>query len=272
MGVRRRNPRQHVVDRHRGRPHRAEDQRHLYRVRSVPGFDIDPARAATPTINRGRARVPYVRHNFFAEESFTDLADARVRAETWCSATAGMRIHGTTQCRPIEAFRSVEAPLLLPGPGPALRHAELVRAQGPPRLRLRSRPGHLLGAVPPGRPDAALPARLDALKLYLTGELVKVHPREPPGQPAHRSGRLPHGHGDLRHPGHRTKWCPWRPCWSFHRPLRRRHLRHPAAMDQDAASLSPFRPSQEVGPRTRRTGLLLGPSRPKPSTRGSSLG
>ena len=52
----------------------------------------------------------YVQHNFFAGESFVDLADCRARAETWCTTTAGMRIHGTTQCRPVEAFRTEEQP------------------------------------------------------------------------------------------------------------------------------------------------------------------
>ncbi len=57
-----------------------------------------------------------MQHNFFAGESFVDLADCRAQAETWCATTAGMRIHGTTQCRPIEAFRTEELPLLLPRP------------------------------------------------------------------------------------------------------------------------------------------------------------
>ena len=146
------------------------------------GFVIDAARVATPTDKpRVERVVHYVQHNFFAGESFIDLADCRVRAETWCSVTAGMRIHGTTQCRPIEAFRTEELPLLLPAARRALRHAEVVRSQGPPRLPCRSRQGDLLGVAPPGRADAALPARLDDVKLYLKGELVKVHPRQPPG-------------------------------------------------------------------------------------------
>ena len=82
------------------------------------GFVIDAARVATPTDKpRVERVVHYVQHNFFAGESFVDLADCRVRAETWCDTTAGMRIHGTTQCRPLEAFRTEELPLLLPRPG-----------------------------------------------------------------------------------------------------------------------------------------------------------
>ena len=39
-----------------------------------------------------------------------------MRSETWYSTTAGPHIHGTTQCRPIESFRTEELPLLLPLP------------------------------------------------------------------------------------------------------------------------------------------------------------
>ncbi len=82
------------------------------------GFVIDAARVRTPTDKpRVERVVHYVQHNFFAGEEFVDLADVRVRAETWCRETAGMRIHGTTQWRPIEAFRLEELALLLPLPG-----------------------------------------------------------------------------------------------------------------------------------------------------------
>ena len=57
--------------------------------------------------------MPYVRNNFFAGEIFVDLADVRTCAARWCSDTAGMRIHGSTQCRPIEEFRAQELALLL---------------------------------------------------------------------------------------------------------------------------------------------------------------
>ena len=81
------------------------------------GFVIDAARVATPTDKpRVERVVNYVQQNFFAGEVFFDLADCRARAETWCTETAGMRIHGTTQCRPIEFFRTEEQPCCCPGP------------------------------------------------------------------------------------------------------------------------------------------------------------
>ena len=82
------------------------------------GFLIDAARVRTPTDKpRVERVVQYVQSNFFAGESFVDLADCRTRAETWCATTAGMRIHGTTRCRPAESFRTEELPVLLPAPG-----------------------------------------------------------------------------------------------------------------------------------------------------------
>ena len=97
------------------------------------GFVIDAARVATPTDKpRVERVVHYVQNNFFAGEEFIDLADCRVRAETWCSTTAGLRIHGTTQCRPLEAFRAEELPLLLPLPGAPFDMPDVVRPQSAP--------------------------------------------------------------------------------------------------------------------------------------------
>jgi transposase len=147
------------------------------------GFVIDAARVRTPTDKpRVERVVPYVRNNFFAGEEFIDLADCRARAETWCATTAGMRVHGTTQCRPIEAFRTEELGLLLPMPAapfdtprwtePKVHrdfHVEVDKA-------LYSVPHHLIGRHLRARRDSV------TVKLYLGGELVKVHPRKAPGQ------------------------------------------------------------------------------------------
>ena len=137
--------------------------------------------------------VHYVQKNFFAGEEFFDLADVRVRAETWCQETAGRRIHGTTQCRPIKAFNAEELPLLLGLPGapfdvpkwsdPKVHrdfHCEVGKA-------IYSVHHHLVGRT--------LRARLDSssVKFYLKGELVKVHPRQPPGGRSTDPGDMPSG-------------------------------------------------------------------------------
>jgi transposase len=81
------------------------------------GFHIDPARVRRPQDKpRVERTVPFVRNSFFAGETFIDLADAQRRAEAWCRERAGLPIHGTTQCRPVEVFAVEEQPKLLPAP------------------------------------------------------------------------------------------------------------------------------------------------------------
>ncbi|MDR3638998.1 MAG: hypothetical protein P4L84_34655 [Isosphaeraceae bacterium] len=147
------------------------------------GFLIDAARVRTPTDKpRVERVVHYVQKNFFAGESFVDLADCRVRAETWCTTTAGMRIHGTTQCRPAESFRTEELPLLLPAPGapfdtPVWSDPKLHRdCHVAVAKSLYSASYTLVGKTLRARRDST------TVKLYLRGELVKVHPRVAPGQ------------------------------------------------------------------------------------------
>ena len=83
------------------------------------GFGTDPARVRTPQDKpRVERVVQFVRGNFWAGESFTDLPDAQARVEVWCRERAGMRIHGTTARRPVEMFTELEAACLLPVPEP----------------------------------------------------------------------------------------------------------------------------------------------------------
>ena len=242
-GVPRRHPRQHEVDRHRGRATpRPGSTTPSSNTPSPEASSSTPPGWPTPTDKpRVESVVHYVQHNFFAGETFIDLADCRVRAETWCSVTAGMRIHGTTQCRPIEAFRTEELPLLLPRPGapfdtprwsdPKVHrdfHVEVDKA-------IYSVSHHLVGRT--------LRARLDSttVKLYLKGELVKVHPRKPQAARITDPADMPKG----------TEIYATRDIARFgamaadhgpgHRPLRHRHPGHAAALDQDAPGLSPAR-------------------------------
>ena len=81
------------------------------------GFRVDPARVRRPQDKpRVERMVAFVRGSMWAGETFVDLADAQRRAEAWCRGRAGMRIHGTTQARPIEVFEAEEQPRLLPAP------------------------------------------------------------------------------------------------------------------------------------------------------------
>jgi transposase len=79
------------------------------------GFIIDPAPAhmatGKPTVER---QVPYVRKNFFQGETFVSLVHIQDEAITWCTETAGMRVHGTTRKRPLIVFTEEEKQALLP--------------------------------------------------------------------------------------------------------------------------------------------------------------
>jgi hypothetical protein len=147
------------------------------------GFAVDPARVRSPQDKpRVERAVPFVRGSFFAGESFVDLADAQRRAEAWCRQRAGMRIHGTIQARPAEVFRIEEQPRLRSAPTGAYdlpiyatakvhrdHHIEVAKA-------LYSVPGNLIGSRVEVRADRAL------VRIYARGQLVKVHPRQAPGQ------------------------------------------------------------------------------------------
>ncbi|MFH5823145.1 IS21 family transposase [Georgenia sp. AZ-5] len=145
------------------------------------GFGTDPARVRSPKDKpRVERAVQYVRGNFWAGETFPDLAVAQQRVEAWCRDRAGMRMHGTIQARPLEVFTAVEAPALLPVPEvydvPVFTsvkvhrdfHVEVARS-------LYSVPGAFLGQQLQARADSEL------VKLYHRGTLVKTHPRQPPG-------------------------------------------------------------------------------------------
>jgi len=146
------------------------------------GFRVDPARVRRPQDKpRVERTVWFVQRSFFAGETFVDLADAQRRAEAWCRERAGMRVHGTTQCRPVEVFETQERPCLLSAPTAAYdvpiyvrpkvhrdHHVEVAKA-------LYSVPGNLIGARVEARADRQL------VRLFHRGQLVKVHPRRPPG-------------------------------------------------------------------------------------------
>lgn len=155
------------------------------------GFVTDPARVRSPKDKpRVERAVQYVRGNFWAGETFTDLAQAQERVEVWCRDRAGMRIHGTIQARPLEVFTEHEAAVLLPVPVPydvpVFRtvkvhrdfHVEVAKA-------LYSVPGAYLGQQLDARADSEL------VKLYHRGRLVKTHPRQRPGGRWTDPGDLP---------------------------------------------------------------------------------
>jgi hypothetical protein len=146
------------------------------------GFVTDPARVRhakdKPRVERV---VPYVRENFFRGEDFVDLVDAQRRVEAWCASTAGLRVHGTHAQRPAELFAATEAAALLPPPAgrydlPIFASAKVARDHHVEVARaLYSVPGELIGQRVDVRADSVL------VKIYSRGQLIKTHPRKPPG-------------------------------------------------------------------------------------------
>ena len=107
-----------------------------------------PSTSGSAPTRRGSARpqdkprveraVQYVRGNFWAGETFTDLADAQARVEAWCRERAGMRVHGTTAAASGRDVHRARGQLSAAGAG-ALRPADLHPGQGAPRLPRRGR-------------------------------------------------------------------------------------------------------------------------------------
>jgi hypothetical protein len=125
--------------------------------------------------------IPYCRQDFFRGEVFRDLADMRARALAWCRDIAGTRVHGTTRQVPRVVFETVEQTALLPlSPEPFDRptwaratvhpdhHIQFARA-------LYSLPTAYIGKRVDVRGDSRL------VRVYYRGELIKVHPPQPPG-------------------------------------------------------------------------------------------
>jgi len=163
------------------------------------GFGTDPARVRSPQDKpRVERAVQYVRGNFWAGESFTDLVEAQSRVEAWCAERAGMRIHGTTAQRPAEMFTELERPCLLEVPG---RYDVPVFTRVKVHRDYHVEVGRALYSIPEQWIGHHLDARADSelVKLYSTGragelgsgKLVKTHPRQPPGGRSTDSEDLP---------------------------------------------------------------------------------
>lgn len=148
----------------------------------VCGFAVDCARIRSPQDKpRVERVVRYVRENFFAGESFVDLADVRRRAEHWSRSTAGERIHGTTRQQPRIVFEVEEQPALKPMPCepydiPIFSSAKVGRDQHFSfKTALYSMPRHFIGRQVKLRADSNL------VKVWVDGEFVRAMPRQPRG-------------------------------------------------------------------------------------------
>ncbi|HSW61754.1 MAG TPA: IS21 family transposase [Dissulfurispiraceae bacterium] len=144
------------------------------------GFLIDPARQGHPK-DKPRVERPlsYIRDSFWRGEQFLSLEAMRQRAVNWSAEVAGLRIHGTTQRKPLEVFQQEERSAMLPLPERPFEHCIWTTAKVGPDAHcsvagtLYSVPHVLRGR----RLDVRLTDRL--VQFYEAESLVKMHLRRP---------------------------------------------------------------------------------------------
>ena len=213
---------------------------------------------ATPTDKPRVQRVVHYVQRTSSPESPSSTGRCRRRAETWCTDTAG---HAHPRDHPVPADRVV--PHRRAPPAAARPGAPLIYRSGPtPRSTGTStskwaRPSTRSPSL--GRPHPAGQAGTTTVKLYLKGELIKVHARKPPGGKPTDNADMPTGTeiyatGDIARFG-------------------RLAADHGPAIGRSAAALldtplpwtkmrQVYRllgPGQEVGGGTHRAGLQPGP-------------
>jgi transposase len=146
------------------------------------GFLVDPAnvRHATgkPKVERG---IPYVRQDFFRGETFLDVPDMQQRAVVWCRALAGTRVHGTTRQVPRIVFETQEQATLLPLGAELFDRPTWAEATVHPDHHVQF--GRALYSVPTRYVGERVDVRGDRrlVRIYHRGELIKLHPTQPPG-------------------------------------------------------------------------------------------
>ena len=146
------------------------------------GIFVDPARVRSPKDKaRVENQVPYVRESWFDGESFTDLDDARRSAEAWCKDIAGARVHGTTREVPKDVFDAREKPHMLAPPTAPFDVPLWADAKVHPDHHIQV--ARALYSVPTRYLHKSVRVRADSttVKIYLGTELIKMHPRRPPG-------------------------------------------------------------------------------------------
>src|SRR5262245_38457026 len=147
------------------------------------GFRVDPARVRSP---RDKARVERavqtVSDDCFGGETLRSIEQAREHARKWCLEEYGLRRHSTTQRLPREQFEAEERPVLLP---PPLEPYDIPLWSEPTVGRdQHAAVAKALYSLPRTYRGHTLRARADrhTVRFYDGRELVKTHPRMPPGR------------------------------------------------------------------------------------------
>jgi hypothetical protein len=161
------------------------------------GLFIDAARVRQPK-DKGRVenQVAYVRESWFDGERFEDLEHARRDALRWCRDVAGARIHGTTREVPRDVFEREEKALMRPAPTERFDVPHWCDAKVHPDHHVQvlkslySVPTRYIGKKVRVRADTRM------VRIYLGAELIKTHPRVPPGKRSTDPNDHPQGTSD----------------------------------------------------------------------------
>ena len=223
------------------------------------GFVTDPARVRHPRDKpRVEAGVQFVQGNFFAGETFLDLADARSKMAAWLGV-ANARVHGSTRQVPAVVFAAQEAPCLLPAP--ADRYQVPYWAEVKVHVDYHIQVARALYSVPWRHVGARVMARADEhlVKVYLRDQLIKTHPRKAARRPVHRCRGHAAGGGRLRHPHRGPHGRAGRQLRPGHRDLRAAAAGRRRAVDDDAVGLPADRAGETVRPARRPRRPARGP-------------
>jgi DUF971 family protein len=154
------------------------------------GFEIKacgPRRAFEK--GRAEAAVAYVKKNFLAGRTITDLATLNAEARLWLETVANVRIHGETHRRPLDLFLEERAHLR-PLPAHSFDAARVGTVPVSNRCRVTVETNRY--SVPPAYASSLLTLKLyaDRLRLFDGEHLVAEHVR------------CFDRHQDLEHPEH----------------------------------------------------------------------
>jgi len=145
-------------------------------------FVVDTTRVRSPKDKpRVENIVPFVREDLFGGEEFRDIHEAQERADAWCRTDAGLRVHRTTQRRPIEVFEAEERPLLKPAPVLPFDIPLYAEAKVAPDHHIQV--AKALYSLPTRYIRETVKVRADQqlVRIYFRGQIIKTHPRMPPG-------------------------------------------------------------------------------------------
>lgn len=147
------------------------------------GFLVDPTRPRSP---RDKARVERavqtVADDCFGGEMPTSIEQTRDHARRWGLEEYGRRRHSTTQRMPLEHFESEEKAALLSAPTTPYDIPQWSRPKVAPDQHAAV--AKALYSLPHMYRRKYVSARVDRtlVRFYVGQELVKTHPRVPPGQ------------------------------------------------------------------------------------------